>query len=145
VGPDDRLIDSTSQSLLSTCSIATLGVVTSRAARWQLRSRAASDDGGQEAALPQISGKESRGSTTAARACSSSRCFLFLIAKSFKDTLTFGLPAVMVKGGGDEYAGGARHPAGVLEPMRFGTAKPGDSTRLIGGGCTRRRGSEVSP
>ena len=28
--------------------------------------------------------------STAARACSSSRCFFFLIAKSFKDILTFG-------------------------------------------------------
>lgn len=41
--------------------------------------------------------------SAAARACSSSRCFFFLIAKSFKDILTFG---TFGRGGVEAVSGG---------------------------------------
>jgi hypothetical protein len=133
-------VDSTSHSLL-----AILGVVTSPTA--SSGSRDASDDGGSKAPL---GGNKSKGSTTA-RACSSSRCFFFLIAKSLKDILTFGTACIVGGGGGDavvrgdECSGGGsasgRGP-GTDEVWRVGEAGLGDSTRLIGGGSTRLRGSE---
>jgi len=103
VGPDA----STSQTSLA-LSVATPGEACSQPSG----SRAASDDGGSEAALVpdgSLGCKESRG-TTAARACSSSRCFFFLIAKSFKDILTFGVACSDGGGGGDAAERGDEGP-----------------------------------
>jgi hypothetical protein len=58
---------------------------------------------------PQFLGVGDSGSA-AARACSSSRCFFFLIAKSFKDILTFetfGRGGVEAASGGDCAGGGS--------------------------------------
>jgi hypothetical protein len=83
------------------------------------------------------------GGSAAVRASSSSRCFLFRIAKSFKDILTFGVGS----GGGVDAASGGDVGRGSSES---GAARGGcgeeagddDSTRLFGGVCIRLRGSK---
>jgi hypothetical protein len=142
VGPDA----STSQTFLA-LSNATPGEASSQPSG----SRPASDDGGSEAALvPDWPHGCKESGTTAARACSSSRCFFFLIAKSFKDILTFGVACGDGGGGGDAAGRGDEGPGGgggsasgrgprTDEVWRVGL---GDSTRLIGRGCRRRKGSE---
>lgn len=52
----------------------------------------------------------------AARACSSSRCFFFLIAKSLKDILTFGAGGVKATSGGD-CSGGGSEGSGAAKDM----------------------------
>lgn len=87
------------------------------------------------------------GGSAAARASSSSRCFLFRIAKSFKDILTFGVGS----GGGVDAASGGDVGRGSSKSAKGNGAARGecgeeagddDSTRLFGGDCIRLRGSK---
>ena len=90
-----------------TLGVALSGVVPSLAPSVIARSFAAfnggSESGETTSTGPPFLGVGDSGSTTA-RACSSSRCFFFLIAKSFKDILTFetfGGSGVEAASGGD--------------------------------------------
>jgi hypothetical protein len=94
---------------LSITAIDTLGVAVSCAlaslapsviSRFLAASNGGSESGQKSTDPPFLNVGD--GGSAAARASSSSRCFFFLIAKSFKDILTFGT----LSGGGDEAANG---------------------------------------
>lgn len=134
---------------LSITAIDTLGV----AASWELASLApsvipkflAGSNGGSEwgeTSADPLFLNVGDGGSAAARA-SSSRCFFFLIAKSFKDILTFGT----FSGGGDEAASGGDCIGGGSDSTDgpgAATDKVGDkgSTGLFGRDPTRVSGSD---
>jgi hypothetical protein len=103
-----------------------------------------SESGETTSTGPPFLGVGDRGSAVT-RACSSSRCFFFRIAKSFKDILTFGTfggGGVEAASVGDCAGGGSEATNGSGEARDRDEAGDRSSTWLFGGHCTRVRGSD---
>lgn len=106
-------------------SMATLSGAVGSLAQWAFNG--GSESGETTSTGPPFLDVGDRGSVTA-RACSNSRCFFFLIAKSFKDILTFG-----TFGEGGVEAAGRGDCAGGRSEVANGSGAAGDRCWEDGG------------